>query len=88
MSGTSSTRSWWPIAASCGCGRGSTSTRWPSQEIQEALVGYLKANKEIGPSGIKDLLGVSRKYAIPLLEYFDAQRVTVRQGEHRVLRGG
>jgi selenocysteine-specific elongation SelB-like protein len=30
---------------------------------------------------------VSRKYAIPLLEYFDTQRVTVRQGEHRVLRG-
>ena len=56
-------------------------------DIQEALVAYLKANKEIGPSGIKDLLGVSRKYAIPLLEYFDAQRVTVRQGEHRVLRG-
>jgi len=55
--------------------------------IQDQLVGYLKDKKEIGPAGIKDLLGVSRKYAIPLLEYFDAQRVTVRQGEHRVLRG-
>jgi len=56
------------------------------QSIQEQLVAYLKEKKEIGPAGIKDLLGVSRKYAIPLLEYFDAQRVTVRQGEHRVLR--
>jgi selenocysteine-specific elongation factor len=55
--------------------------------IQDSLVGYLREKKEIGPAGIKDLLGVSRKYAIPLLEYFDAQRVTVRQGEHRVLRG-
>src|SRR5262245_16426084 len=55
--------------------------------IQDALVAYLREHKEIGPSGIKDLLGVSRKYAIPLLEYFDGQRVTVRQGEHRVLRG-
>jgi selenocysteine-specific elongation factor len=55
--------------------------------IQEQLVAYLREKKEIGPAGIKDLLGVSRKYAIPLLEYFDAQRVTVRQGEHRVLRG-
>ncbi len=54
--------------------------------IQEQLVAYLKEKQEIGPAGIKDLLGVSRKYAIPLLEYFDAQRVTVRQGEHRVLR--
>ena len=34
-------------------------------DIQETLVAYLKANKEIGPSDIKDLLGVSRKYAIP-----------------------
>ena len=57
-------------------------------DIQEAIVGYLKANREINPAGMKDLLGVSRKYAIPLLEYFDTQRVTVRQGEHRVLRGG
>jgi selenocysteine-specific elongation factor len=58
------------------------------ESIQTALVQYLQAHREIGPSGIKDLLGVSRKYAIPLLEYFDAQKVTVRQGEHRVLRGG
>ena len=29
---------------------------------------------------------MSRKYAIPLMEYFDAQRVTVRVGERRVLR--
>ena len=55
--------------------------------IQRAVVGHLRQHGEIGPSGIKDLLGVSRKYAIPLLEYFDAQRITVRQGEHRVLRG-
>src|SRR5262245_20709954 len=54
--------------------------------IQRAVVGHLKQHGEIGPSSIKDLLGVSRKYAIPLLEYFDAQRITVRQGEHRVLR--
>ena len=36
---------------------------------------------------MKDLLGVTRKYAIPLMEYFDSQRITVRQGERRVLRG-
>ena len=48
----------------------------------------LRQKKEIGPADFKDLLGVSRKYAIPLMEYFDAQRVTVRVGERRVLRGG
>ncbi len=58
------------------------------QHIQDQLVAYLREKKDIGPAGIKDLLGVSRKYAIPLLEHFDAQRITVRQGEVRVLRGG
>ena len=33
----------------------------------------------------KTVAGVSRKYAIPLLEYFDQQRVTVRQGDKRIV---
>jgi selenocysteine-specific elongation factor len=57
-------------------------------DIQTRLVAHLKDKKEIGPADMKDLFGVSRKYAIPLMEYFDSQRVTVRQGERRVLRGG
>jgi selenocysteine-specific elongation factor len=56
-------------------------------EIQDKVVHHLREKKEIGPADVKDLLGVSRKYAIPLMEYFDAQRVTVRVGERRVLRG-
>ncbi|HEY3067909.1 MAG TPA: selenocysteine-specific translation elongation factor [Methylomirabilota bacterium] len=56
--------------------------------IQEKLVGLLRERKEIGPGDIKDLLGISRKYAIPLLEFFDGRRVTTRVGERRVLRGG
>jgi selenocysteine-specific elongation factor len=55
-------------------------------EIQDKVVAHLKEKKEIGPADVKDLLGVSRKYAIPLMEYLDSQRVTVRQGERRVLR--
>jgi selenocysteine-specific elongation factor len=47
----------------------------------------LKEKKALAPADMKDLLGISRKYAIPLMEYFDAQRITVRQGERRVLRG-
>jgi selenocysteine-specific elongation factor len=56
--------------------------------IQDKLVALLRERKEIGPGDVKDLLGISRKYAIPLLEYFDARRVTTRVGERRVLRGG
>src|SRR3990172_4855953 len=55
--------------------------------IQDKLVAMLRERKEIGPADIKDLLGISRKYAIPLLEFFDQRRVTTRVGERRVLRG-
>ena len=58
------------------------------EAIQDKLVTLLRERKEIGPADIKDLLGISRKYAIPLLEYFDGRRVTQRVGERRVLRGG
>jgi selenocysteine-specific elongation factor len=56
--------------------------------IQERFVAMLRERREIGPGDIKDLLGISRKYAIPLLEYFDARRVTQRVGERRILRPG
>ncbi|MBI4245908.1 MAG: selenocysteine-specific translation elongation factor [Candidatus Rokubacteria bacterium] len=57
-------------------------------QIQDKVVALLRERKEIGPGDIKDLLGISRKYAIPLLEHLDARRVTIRVGERRVLRAG
>jgi selenocysteine-specific elongation factor len=56
--------------------------------IQDKVVALLRERREIGPGDIKDLLGISRKYAIPLLEFLDARRVTTRVGERRILRGG
>jgi selenocysteine-specific elongation factor len=32
----------------------------------------------------RDAMGVSRKYAVPLLDYFDKNRLTVRSGNHRL----
>ena len=32
-------------------------------------------------------MGATRKHVIPLAEYFDRERVTLRVGEKRVLRG-
>ena len=55
--------------------------------IEDKLVAYLKEKKEIGQAEMKELLGISRKYAIPLMEYFDGQRITQRVGDKRVLRG-
>jgi selenocysteine-specific elongation factor len=54
--------------------------------IEAKVVALLREKQAIVPADVKDLLGISRKYAIPLLEYFDAQRITQRVGERRVLR--
>jgi selenocysteine-specific elongation factor len=55
-------------------------------KAREMLIGFLKENGEITAAQFRDLLDVSRKYAIPLLEYFDNQRITFRKGDVRVLR--
>jgi selenocysteine-specific elongation factor len=60
----------------------------PLQEAVGRVVAFLQTHKAITPQDIKDLLGISRKYAIPLLEWLDIQRVTVRVGDKRVLRDG
>jgi selenocysteine-specific elongation factor len=39
----------------------------------------------IGVSEFKEVAGVSRKYAIPLLEYLDGEGVTRRAGEKRLV---
>ena len=39
-------------------------------------------------STFRERLGTSRKYAVPLLEYFDQRGLTRRQGDLRFLRGG
>ena len=56
--------------------------------LREELVGFLKKYKEINTAQFKDLTGVSRKYTIPLFEYFDRQQVTMRVGDNRILRKG
>ena len=40
---------------------------------------------KIDVARFKDLTGVSRKYAIPLLEYLDREHVTRRVGNERVI---
>lgn len=60
-----------------------------SQSILDAFWTKAKAYLEQEGSGtatqLKEAMGTSRKYAIPLLEYFDAQKLTVRTGDLRTL---
>ncbi|MCD4689517.1 MAG: selenocysteine-specific translation elongation factor [Desulfuromonadaceae bacterium] len=58
----------------------------PLQSLQEKLIAFLKENKEITPPGFRELTGLSRKYMIPLLGYFDQEKVTLRIDDKRVLR--
>ena len=57
------------------------------EELRGRLVAYLCAHRELTTAAWKDLVGQSRKYAIPLAEYFDAEKVTLRVGDLRRLRG-
>ena len=56
--------------------------------LKRKLVDFLIQNSEITTPQFKDLAGVSRKYLIPLIEYYDAQNVTLRVGDVRKLRKG
>jgi len=56
------------------------------ETLKNKLVAYLKLHNEISVPQFKDLTQTSRKFSIPLMEYFDANRVTVRVGENRRLR--
>ena len=62
--------------------------RVPFDHLKEELVSYLKKNQEITTPQFKEMTKASRKYAIPLIEYFDQIKLTIRLGEKRVLRSG
>ncbi len=53
-------------------------------EAQAKICKYLEQNKEISIGETRDLLDTSRKYALPLLEYFDKRKITRRVGDVRV----
>jgi selenocysteine-specific elongation factor len=57
------------------------------ENLKEQLVAYLKSHQEITTPQFKEMTKASRKYAIPLIEYFDQIKLTLRLGEKRVLRG-
>jgi selenocysteine-specific elongation factor len=55
--------------------------------LRELLVDYKKKRGERLPiAAFKELTGISRKYAIPLLEHLDRERVTRRVGDERVIQ--
>lgn len=54
------------------------------QAMRDRVVAHFQKQPSINVGTMKELFGVSRKYAIPYLEHLDAIRVTRRQGDERV----
>jgi len=55
------------------------------EPAKERLIEFLKEHGEIGVSEVREIWGTSRKYTVPLLEFFDTQKITKRNGDKRIL---
>lgn len=55
-------------------------------ELRKAYQDLLVRAGKADPASFKELTGLSRKFIIPLMEYFDMTKLTIRAGEHRILR--
>ncbi|MCS7259138.1 MAG: selenocysteine-specific translation elongation factor [candidate division WOR-3 bacterium] len=51
----------------------------------EKLIEFLSKNREIRVSEFRDLLGTSRRSALPILQYFDTKGITIRHEDKRIL---
>jgi selenocysteine-specific elongation factor len=54
-------------------------------DLRHKIAALKTTAPKIDVARFKDMTGVSRKYAIPLLEYLDRERVTRRVGDERVI---
>ncbi len=54
------------------------------EEMRSRLQDYFARNAEMSVASLKDLIGVSRKQAVPMLEWLDRNRWTERRGDLRV----
>ena len=56
--------------------------------IRDKLTEHMRRTGGLTPGEFRELTGLSRKFMIPLLEYFDREKLTIRVGEKRILRKG
>jgi selenocysteine-specific elongation factor len=54
-------------------------------DLRQKIAALKTTAPKIDVARFKDMTGVSRKYAIPLLEYLDRERITRRIGDERVI---
>jgi selenocysteine-specific elongation factor len=56
------------------------------ERIHAKMEAFITEHGRMTMAEFRDLLATSRKYAVPLLEWFDSRGITVRSGDHRMLR--
>jgi len=56
------------------------------EEARSAIVENCASHGSLDIPSLRDRLGTTRKYLIPILEHFDAQGLTLRQGGTRILK--
>jgi selenocysteine-specific elongation factor len=56
-------------------------------EAVQRLRQHLTEHRTLTVAAARDVLGSSRRYVLPLLEWLDAQKITRRVGDDRILRG-
>jgi len=54
--------------------------------LREKMTVFIENEGEIDAPRFKNLTGLTRKFSIPLLEYFDRMKLTIRVGDKRILR--
>ena len=57
------------------------------EQAKALLLAHLAQQSSISVPTFKDLLGITRKHAIPYLEHYDQVKLTRRAGDERVLYG-
>ena len=60
------------------------SSRLRVKEISDKLKQYFAKSDKLSVVQFKDITGLTRKSVIPLLEYFDRQKITIRDGNNRL----
>ena len=60
--------------------------RTAMDDIVARVRGFFESNQEMGPQDFRDLTELTRKFAIPVLEYLDKEKITMRIGDKRQLR--
>ncbi len=54
--------------------------------LQKDVIAFMEKEGEIDAPRFKNLTGLTRKFSIPLLEYFDRMKLTIRVGDVRIFR--